>query len=173
MSMKLIDDLVDNLEEAVDFDRESAHVALMHLNRIGALREPGEEVHPGDLQKGDRYRAEYDYVHSNRLELITVGEEPKKSLTRRYSVEQVHDGRGAALMRFAGDSIENARYFLLERAEPDLPTEWGTVAVFRPRTDPGPSVQAVYGRDRKWRGIDLCLAADLMAQRYRMVEVLS
>ena len=89
MSMQLIDDLVDNLEDAVDFDRESAHVALMHLNRIGALREPGEEVHPGDLQKGDRYRVEYDYVHKNRFEVIVGGEEPRKELVRRYMVEQI------------------------------------------------------------------------------------
>ena len=173
MSMKLIDDLVDNLEDAVDFDRESAHVALMHLNRIGALREEGEEVHPGDLQKGDRYRVEYDYVHHNRLEVLAHGDEPTKKLVRRHTVEQILGKGSPEPVFFSGDSTENERYFLLERAEPELPTTWGTVAVFRPRTDPGPAVQAVYGRDGKWRGIDLCLDADLMAQRYRLVEVLS
>ena len=173
MSMQLIDDLVDNLEITAGFDRQDAHEAVMHLNRIGALREPGEEVHPGDLQKGDRYRVEYDYVHKNRFEVIVGGEEPRKELVRRYTMEQIKGVGTPAPEFYAGDSVENLRYFLLERAEPELPTEWGTVAMFRPRTDPGPAVQAVYGRDGKWRGIDLCLNAEMMAQRYRLVEVLS
>lgn len=173
MSTKLIDDLARNLQTALGIPTETARKALMKLDRAGALREPGEEVHPGDLQKGDRYRVEYDYVHHNRLEVLAHGAEPTKKLVRRHTVVQILGEGSPEPVFFSGDSTENERYFLLERAEPELPTAWGTVAVFRPRTDPGPAVQAVYGRDGKWRGIDLCLTVDLMAQRYRLVEVLS
>lgn len=174
MSIPLIDDLVDELEVTVGTPREIAHEALVHLNHRGSLRSPGREVKSGQLAKGDRYRVEYDYVHHNRLEVITDGEAPRKKLVRRHTVEQILGEGSPEPMFLSGDSTENERYFLLERAEPDLPTEFGTVARFRRRDSPGgPDIQATYGKDGNWRSIDVCLPAERMAQKFRVVQVLA
>lgn len=172
MNIPLIDNLVDELEATVGTPREIAHEALTHLNRRGALREGGREVTAGQLAKGDRYRVEYDYVHHNRLEVITDGEKPQKKIVRRHTVEQIKGEGTPEPGFFSGDSVEDDRYFLLESAEPDLPTGWGTVARFKSKVT-GLDIQAVYGKDSNWRSIDICLPADKMQANYRLIEVLA
>lgn len=172
MNDELIDQLVDELEATVGAVTPSSREALIHLESRGCLKEGGTEVDPDELREGDRYRVEYDYVHHNRLGVLTDGEAPTKKLVRRHTVEQIRGEGTPTPAHYSGDSIENARYFLLERAEEALPSAWGTVATFRSRQTPGMGVQAVYGKDGKWRGIDVCMDADMMAQRYRLVEVL-
>ncbi|MGO3895381.1 hypothetical protein [Brevibacterium aurantiacum] len=173
MSDELIDELIDELQVPADVRVLNLREVITYLDNRGCLKDPGTEIDPDDLQKGDRYRVEYDYVHHNRLEVITGEEAPRKKLVRRHTVEQILGEGSPEPMFFSGDSTENERYFLLERAEPELPSTWGTVATFRSRKNPGPGVQAVYGKDGKWRGIDVCMDADLMAERFRLIEVLS
>lgn len=172
MSIPLIDDLVDELEATVGTSREIAHEALVHLNHRGSLRTPGREVKSDQLAKGDRYRVEYDYVHHNRLEVITDGEAPRKKLVRRHTVEQIRGEGSPEPAFFSGDSVQNTRYFLLERAGSALPTAPGTVATFRGRQH-GLRRQLSLGNDGAWRGIDVCLAADILAEDYELVEVLA
>lgn len=173
MGDEVIDELMDEIRMPEEGRALSLREVLTYIESRGCLKEPGIEVDPDDLQNGDRYRVEYDYVHHNRLEVITDGEDPRKKLVRQHTVEQIRGDGSPEPAFFSGDSVENARYFLLEPAEPELPTMWGTVATFRSRKNPGPGVQAVYGKDGKWRGIDVCMDADLMAQRFRLIEVLS
>lgn len=136
MSITLVDDLVEELEATVGTPREIAHEALVHLNHRGNLREGGREVTAGQLAKGDRYRVEYDYVHSNRLEVITNGEEPRKKLVRRHTVEQILGEGSPEPVFFSGDSTENERYFLLAPVDLGLPLEPGTR--FHARIKSGP-----------------------------------
>ena len=87
------------------------------------VKEAGTPIDPDRIRTGDLYRAEYDYVYNNRIQVIMAGAPPRESLVRRHTVEQIKGEGSPEPHRFSGDSIRNVRYFLIERANPELSEE--------------------------------------------------
>lgn len=87
------------------------------------VKEAGTPIDPERIRTGDLYRAEYDYVYNNRIQVIMTGAPPRESLVRRHTVEQIRGEGSPEPHRFSGDSIRNVRYFLIEQANPELDEE--------------------------------------------------
>lgn len=85
------------------------------------VNEAGYPIESYEIREGDKYRVEYEIVRPT-MELRT-DDRMTATQTIKHTSERVSDGTDPRPRTFSLDTLLNVRYFLIERANPELSDE--------------------------------------------------